>query len=136
MVTVSEIDKHRANTRKSANGRTSERKAAERHGGVANTNSGCYSPSGGGSSHRNDFRTDDTSMEWKYTTAASYSLKDRELREAWIQAVAEGRTGMFGIEFSSRNRWVVMNEEDYLEQREELEQLRETYDQWSEDVPR
>lgn len=55
-------------------------------------------------------------MEWKYTSAASYGLKDEDLYEAWTEAMVEGRTGVFGIEFSSGHRWIILSEADYLEQ--------------------
>jgi len=60
-------------------------------------------------------------MEWKYTDAASFQLKDIELHHAWANAVAVSRTGVFGIEFSSGNRWVLMEEQDYLELQDRLQ---------------
>jgi hypothetical protein len=114
---MSEADKHRASKRSSKNGARSERRAAARHGGQSSPASGNRQTS----AYRNDIRTETASMEWKYTDRASFTVKDIELHHAWSNAIAANRIGIFGIEFSSGNRWLLVEEQDYLELMEALE---------------
>lgn len=90
-----------------------ERLQANKLGGSVN------SGSGNGWIRKGDVRTDNELWELKITDAKSYSLKDTELQKNINQALFDGRIPIFLVEFkSSGNRYVVMDENDYLELRE------------------
>lgn len=68
---------------------------------------------------KGDVRTDNELWELKITDAKSYSLKDAELQKNINQALVDGRIPIFLVEFKpTGNRYVVMDENDYLEFRE------------------
>lgn len=103
--------------------RRQERKGAERFGGVVNAASGNHgSLDFLNGLHQNDVRTDEESIEFKTTQAASYSLKLADLRAAGRHALLDDRRMLFGIEFCPPGtmhgaRYVVLEESDYLEMR-------------------
>jgi len=112
-----------------------ERDTAERYGGRVN------SQSGAGWVRKNDVTTPTSSIECKYTEKASYSLKVKDLIKAWIHATQAGRRMVFAVEFmetpsnqyTRRQRYVVLTEDDYLVDqaelalaRDEIEHLRVT----------
>lgn len=83
-----------------------ERSTASRYGGSVN------SGSGNGWLRKNDVRTDEVSLEMKYTDAKSYSLKVEDLKKAERYALIDGREMAFGISFSGLE-FVVIPEEYY-----------------------
>lgn len=90
-----------------------ERRQATRLGGSVN------SGSGNGWIRKGDVRTDNELWELKITDAKSYGLKDEELQKNINHALIDGRIPIFLIEFKkTSNRYVVMDENDYLELRE------------------
>ena len=97
-----------------------EKRGAKLLGGSVNAGSG-------NKSRKNDVRTDDWSIEYKTTTAASYSLKLADLKLASRHAVLEHRSALFGIDFSGSGgteRYVVIAEGDLHGVLHEIEQLR------------
>ena len=88
-----------------------ERNGAKAFGGTVN------SGSGNGIWRKNDVRTPTESIEFKYTDAKSYSLKLADLLKGERHALLDGRRFIFGIGFGTRERFVVLREEDYLELR-------------------
>lgn len=90
-----------------------EKALARKSGGSVN------SGSGNGWLRKGDVRTEDELWELKITDAKSYSLKDAELQKNINHALLDGRMPIFLVEFkSSGNRYVVMDENDYMELRE------------------
>lgn len=91
--------------------RRQERKGAERYGGTVN------SGSGNGTWRKNDVRTEDMSIEYKYTDAKSYSLKLADLLTAEKHALLDGgRDMIFGISFAGED-FVIMRESTFAEMR-------------------
>ncbi|WP_188187584.1 hypothetical protein [Nonomuraea sp. SYSU D8015] len=72
------------------------------------------SGSGNGWVRKNDVRSARFSIECKTTSAASYRLTDKELREAEKIALMDGRTMVFQIEMCGR-KWDVIADEDLRE---------------------
>jgi hypothetical protein len=100
--------------------RKQERDGAVRFGGTVN------SQSGAGWIRKGDVTTPTEIVEFKYTDKKSYSLKFVDLVEAWVNATAAGKRTIFGIEFKSfvnQNRWVVMQEDDYHADQEQIVDL-------------
>lgn len=90
-----------------------EKQLAKRLDGSVN------SGSGNGWVRKSDVRTDNELWELKITDAKSYSLKDVELIKNSNQALIDGRIPIFLIEFKGTgNRWVILDENDYLDLRE------------------
>lgn len=90
-----------------------ERQLAKNLGGTVN------SGSGNGWLRKGDVRTENELWELKITDAKSYSLKDAELQKNINQALLDRRIPIFLVEFKpTRNRYVIMDENDYLELRE------------------
>ena len=87
-----------------------ERKGAAMHGGQVN------SGSGNGTWRKNDVRTEDLSLEYKYTDAKSYSLKIADLLKAEKYALIDGREMIFGISFSGED-FILMRETYFHELR-------------------
>ncbi|MFI6512944.1 hypothetical protein ACIBCT_35545 [Streptosporangium sp. NPDC050855] len=85
-----------------------EKSTAKKWGGTQN------SGSGNGWVRKNDVRSARFSIECKTTSAASYRLTDKELREAEKIALLDGRTMMFQIEMCGR-KWDVIADEDLHE---------------------
>lgn len=107
--------------------RKQERDGAKRFGGTVN------SQSGAGWIRKNDVTTPTESIEFKYTEKKSYSLKVVDLIRAWNLAMFTGRRMVFGIEFmetpgnrpyTRKQRFVVLEENDYLGDQEALVKLR------------
>lgn len=77
------------------------------------------SGSGNGWIRKGDVRTPDELWELKITSAKSYSLKDAELQKNIENALVDGRIPIFLVEFKSNgNRYVIMDENDYIDLRE------------------
>lgn len=93
-----------------------EKAAARRFGGTVNAASGALPV------RKNDVRTPTESIELKTTKAKSFTLKYTDLVTAWMHAVRDSRTVLFGIQFENDSigpkRWVVMTEDDYLAMRD------------------
>jgi len=90
-----------------------ERRHASQYGGSVN------SGSGNGWLRKGDVRTENELWELKITDAKSYSLKDAELQKNINHALLDGRIPIFLVQFKpTGNRYVVMEENDYLELRE------------------
>ena len=89
-----------------------ERNTAARYNGRTTPQSGA------GWVAKNDVRTFTESIECKTTKAASFSLKVSELKKADKTALLDGRRMVFEIQFEGRGKYVVLNEEDYLELRD------------------
>lgn len=90
--------------------RKQERRGAEMFGGTMNAGSG-------NGSRKGDVRTDDENIEFKTTIGKSYSLKHRDLEDAYRNALLIGRRALFGVEFSdgrTSDRYIVLTEADYL----------------------
>lgn len=71
--------------------------------------------SGSGPRAKNDFRTMDELVEYKYTEKKSFSLVNEQLIDLNVNAVIEGRNPVFLIEFAGGNRYAVLREDDFLE---------------------
>lgn len=100
--------------------RKQERDGATRFGGTVN------SQSGAGWVRKNDVTTPTESIEFKYTDKRSYSLKLEDLKTAWQHATSAGKRMVFAIEFGTgrtSKRYVVLEEDDYLADQEELKEL-------------
>lgn len=68
-----------------------------------------------------DVRTETELVEAKITSAKSYSLKYAELRKLEEQALMDGRTPVFLVEFLSHGQaYVVLLKEDYEEMRSKI----------------
>lgn len=113
--------------RKNRLSKRQEKDTATRHGGRV-------TPMSGAGSIKNDVRSDEVSIECKYTEKISYQLKLRELAIAWVHAMRSNRRMAFVIEFVNPAntgtpgvpyRYLVQSEDDYLADQEELEVLRE-----------
>ena len=97
-----------------------EKRGAKLYGGSVNAGSG-------NKSRKNDVRTDDWSIEFKTTNAASYSLRRADLELAERHAILEHRNALFGIDFAGRagtSRYVVLTEGDLHRVLYEIEELR------------
>ena len=82
--------------------------------------------SGAGWSHKLDVRAPDILLEHKWTSRGSYSVTAKLWREVETQAVKISRTPLLGIRLElSDIDLIVMDEDDFLEMRLELSQLRE-----------
>lgn len=101
--------------------RKQERDTAARIGGSVNAQSGA------GWQRKNDVRNAGESWELKTTTQIGYRLTHLELAKAEVNALTEHRRMVFGIEFDlgngSSRRYVVVTEDDYLSDQDELAQL-------------
>jgi hypothetical protein len=73
--------------------------------------------SGNGWVRKNDVRSDDLSIEAKYTDKKSYSLKQADLHKGEKHALVDGREFAFVISFSGEE-WVVIREADYKDLRD------------------
>lgn len=103
--------------------RAQERRGAKVYGGTVNAGSG-------NKNRKGDVRAPDINIEFKTTGAASFILKQRDLQTAYKQALLIGRRVLFGIEFAHGrdiDRYVILKEEDYLQVRDFLARLNETY---------
>lgn len=103
--------------------RKQERHGAKVYGGTVNAGSGNQSRKG-------DVRTPEENIEFKTTTAVSYSLKQADLKLAYKQALLIGRRALFGIQFTHGHdidRYVIMKEDDYLQIKEFINRLNENY---------
>jgi hypothetical protein len=109
--------------------RKQEKRGAKLLGGSVNSGSG-------NGPRKNDVRSDEWSVEYKTTTAKSYSLKLADLEVAERQAILEHRSALFGIDFARgagrTSRYVVCPESelygllfDVAELRAELDETRE-----------
>jgi hypothetical protein len=114
-----------------------EKQGAERFGGTVNAGSG------NGDLRKNDVRTARESIEFKTTTAASFVLRNEDLAIAWTNAFGDDRRMVFGIEFAGRGRvggtdarWVVLEEDDYLEMKQRLGELEEENDMLARQITR
>jgi hypothetical protein len=105
--------------------RKQEQRGARLYNGTVNVGSG-------NKSRKNDVRSDDWSIEFKTTTAASYGLKLADLALAESQALREHRRVIFGIDFVGRemgskrvtSRYAVLTEDDLLGVLAEIDGLR------------
>ena len=101
-----------------------EKRLAKTFGGQ--TNSG----SGNGWIRKNDVRTDDLSIEAKYTDAKQFTLKNADLITAEKYALIDGRDSVFMISFSGRDEWAVIRSEEFEQYRnlkQELADLKAAY---------
>jgi hypothetical protein len=91
--------------------RKQEKRGAKVYGGTVNAGSG-------NKGRKNDVRADEWSIEFKTTSAASYSLKRADLLLAERHAILEHRRALFGIDFadgkSGTSRYVVLTEDDLV----------------------
>lgn len=88
-----------------------ERAGAERFGGRR------VPRSGAGWAVKNDVRTDDLSIEYKYTDKKSYALKATELENGEENALLDGgRDFAFIVELNGRE-WVTTSREYFEEHR-------------------
>lgn len=86
---------------------------------IADENGGQRTPqSGAGWRVKNDVRTGTESWELKTTTYAQFTLKEEDIFAAWTHAVQDRRRMVFGIEFGSGRRVVVLDHDDYIELRD------------------
>jgi hypothetical protein len=77
---------------------------------------GTLSPaSGSGPRAKNDFRTVDELVEYKYTEKKSFSLVEEQLLDLNTNAVIEGRVAVFLVEFAGGTRYAVLREDDFFE---------------------
>ncbi len=111
-------------------GRKSEAAAAKRFGAK-------LQPGSGNGPDKNDFLTPDPSrtavdplsIEWKYTGSIQYPLRRREIEAAATQALIDGRSSLFGVEFTSPRpgvkplRVVVQIEDDFVALHNRVEEL-------------
>jgi hypothetical protein len=86
--------------------RRQEKTGAKRLGGTVNPGSG------NGWMRKNDVRTPDLSIEYKYTEKKSFILRLADLLLAEKHALLDGRTMVFGISFADED-FVVMRESDF-----------------------
>lgn len=102
--------------------RMQERRGATRYGGRI------MPGSGNGWFKKNDVRTPTESIEFKTTTADSYRLNAAELYRAYENAMLDGKTMLFIIDFAERGAtYVTMDETDYRNMRDRLEYLEKYY---------
>ena len=74
---------------------------------------GRRTPGSGNGIRKNDVRTDDLSLEMKYTGKKQYTLKAVDLEQGERHAIMDGRDFAFGIELNGRN-WIVISEDDFV----------------------
>lgn len=80
------------------------------------------SGSGNGWLRKNDVRSDKILFENKFTTATkSISLKSSDLRELTERAILDDRVAVLQFDLAGR-RYVVLNEDDFLEMIHESDQ--------------
>ena len=94
-----------------------EKRLAKTYGGQ--TNSG----SGNGWIRKNDVRTDDLSIEAKYTDAKQFTLKNEDLKKAEQYALIDGRDSVFMISFSGRDEWAVIRSEEFEQYRLQSQEI-------------
>jgi hypothetical protein len=91
--------------------RKQEKRGAKLFGGTVNAGSG-------NKGRKNDVQTEEWSIEFKTTTAKSYSLKRDELLLAERNALLAHRKALFGIDFAGgdngTHRYIVVGEDDVL----------------------
>lgn len=103
--------------------RKQERRGAGRYGG--------YVTSGSGNQHnrKGDVHTETELIEFKTTRYRSFRLSLDDLKTASKHALLAGKRMVFGVEFNNsvvgNDRYVVLEEDDYLAMRNELETWRE-----------
>jgi hypothetical protein len=91
--------------------RRQEKAGADRFGGRV------VPGSGSGWANKNDVRTPDLSIEYKFTDKKSYSLKSQDLLKAERQALIDsGRQFAFIVELEGRE-WVTISREYFEELR-------------------
>lgn len=115
-----------------------ERRGAKVFGGKVNAGSGNTD------GHKNDVRTEDLSIEFKTTGQKSYSLRLDALRNAEKEALLDGRSALFGLDFRTQShvfRYVILPEWDYLDLLERVtllescvDELRHERDYWERQV--
>lgn len=103
---------------------------------TAVNHNGRVTPASGSGDVKNDVRNDEWSLEVKATTRKSYSLTLEVLETAERHALADGRRVALVIAFDkglgkSPRRFVVLSEEDFLEMTQELEELQDVYERWT-----
>lgn len=74
---------------------------------------GRRTPGSGNGIRKNDVRTDDLSLEMKYTGKKQYTLKAADLEQGEKHAIMDGREFAFGIEMNGHN-WVILSEDYFL----------------------
>lgn len=89
---------------------------------IADVMGGRRTPGSGNGIRKNDVRTDDLSLEMKYTGKKQYTLKASDLEQGERHAIMDGRDFAFGIEMNGRN-WIVLSEEDFLTLRKVMEDV-------------
>lgn len=110
--------------------RRQELEAARSYGGRA-------TPASGSRDSKGDVETATELIECKHTERKSFSLRASELFKHATSAILAGKRMVFEVEFTQPDgghpwRFVVLNKDEYIEMRDELAQLREVYERWSE----
>jgi hypothetical protein len=67
-------------------------------------------------------RSDDLSIEAKYTDAKQYTLKQADLHKAEQYALVDGRDSVFIVSFAGEE-WAIVREDDYRDLRERAKSL-------------
>lgn len=71
-------------------------------------------PGSGNGLRKNDVRTEDLSVELKWTGKRQFTLKADELEKAEREAIKDGRESAFGISLGGRNYVILV--EGYFEE--------------------
>jgi Holliday junction resolvase len=80
---------------------------------IAGRLNGQRTPGSGNGFRKNDVRTEDLSLEMKYTGKKQFTLKADDLEQGERHAIMDGRDFAFGIEMNGRN-WVIISEDDFV----------------------
>lgn len=85
---------------------------------IADRLNGRRTPGSGNGIRKNDVRTEDLSLEMKFTGKKQYTIKSSELEQGEKHAIMDGRDFAFGISLNDHN-WVILSEDDWIALREE-----------------
>lgn len=72
-------------------------------------------------SRKGDVRSKDLLIEHKWTGKSSFTIKAKVLEKIVMEAILDSRIPVLGISLNNEN-YVVMTEDDFLEQRQNLQE--------------
>lgn len=111
-----------------------QRLARRQEKGAARSYGGRAVPRSGSGDLKGDVETDTELIECKHTERMSFSLRASELFKHATNAIVARKRMVFEIEFTRPDgslpwRFVVLNKDEYIEMRDELERLRSAHEE-------
>ena len=98
--------------------RAHENRLAKEVGGARTAASGAFW------SRKGDVRNEHLLIEHKWTGKTQFVLKEEVLKKIYREAIMDGRTAILGVHIGASD-YVILEENDYLEQYNELISLRQ-----------